>query len=201
MHWFSILGIGIAANLDNLGIGVSFGARSIRVTLISNLIIAVLSMIASYISITLGSFVSSYIPGNLANWCGGIMIILLGLWAIRTELRNASIVREEHSANPISNLLEHPQEADKDRNNILTWKESFALGTALALNCLAGGFGAGVTGLSPLATTISIGIFSLLTMAIGVRAGLKLSQTWLGKWSNLIGGIILIGIGLYEALV
>lgn len=38
MHWLSIIIIGLASNLDNLGIGVSFGARSTRITPFSNLI-------------------------------------------------------------------------------------------------------------------------------------------------------------------
>ncbi|MEK5438222.1 MULTISPECIES: hypothetical protein [Paenibacillus] len=46
MHWLSIIIIGLASNLDNLGIGVSFGARSTRITPFSNLIIAVLSILA-----------------------------------------------------------------------------------------------------------------------------------------------------------
>jgi putative Mn2+ efflux pump MntP len=29
MHWISIILIGLASNIDNLGIGVSYGTRSI----------------------------------------------------------------------------------------------------------------------------------------------------------------------------
>ncbi|MGO4275797.1 sporulation membrane protein YtaF, partial [Paenibacillus sp. TAF58] len=56
---------------------------------------------------------------------------------------------------------------------------------ALALNCVGGGFGASVTGLSPSTTTISISLFSLLTIYIGVRAGQKIARTWLGNRSNI----------------
>ncbi|OAB26819.1 sporulation membrane protein YtaF [Paenibacillus macquariensis subsp. defensor] len=201
MHWLSILGIGLAANLDNLGIGVSFGARSKKIPFSSNLIIAVISMIAAYISITLGSIIAQYIPSDLANWGGGIMIMMIGLWSIIADLKNRSERHNNTSSNEITDLLQHPDKADRDGNNILSRKESITLGIALALNCLAGGFGAGVTGLSPLATTISIGVCSLISIDLGVRVGEQIAKTWLGKWSNRLGGILLVCIGLYEILV
>lgn len=200
MHWFSILGIGLAANLDNLGIGISFGTRSTRVPFISNLIIAVLSMIASYISITLGGVISHYVPSDFANWGGGALIIIIGLLAIKADLKNSSKL-ELQNENIITSLLHSPNKADIDGNKIISWKESLTLGIALALNCVVGGFGAGVTGLSPLMTTISIGLFSLLTIYIGVRAGQQIARTWLGKRSNILGGILLVCIGLYEIFV
>jgi putative sporulation protein YtaF len=201
LHWLSIIGIGIAANLDNLGIGVSFGARSIRVPFISNMMISVLSMIAAYFSITLGNVLSNLIPSDLANAAGGIMIIVIGLWAIKSDLKSRVESNKDIKSNQIYSLQNDPCKADTDGNNLLSLKESVMLGIALAVNCVAGGFGAGVTGLSPLATTISIGFFSLLSVAVGVRAGQEITKTWFGKWSNLVGGILLVCIGFYEILV
>ncbi|GFZ91684.1 sporulation membrane protein YtaF [Paenibacillus marchantiophytorum] len=198
MHWFSIIGIGIAANLDNLGIGLSFGARSTRVPLISNFVIAILSMIASYTSIALGDVISQYIPGEITNWGGGAFLVIIGLFAIKADLKNSS---NQHRQNGITSLLHSPNKADRDGDKVISWRESLTLGIALALNCAVGGFGAGMTGLSPVMTTISIGIFSLLTIHIGVRAGQQLARTWLGKWFNRIGGIFIVLIGLYEVFV
>jgi len=203
MHWLSIIGIGLAANLDNLGIGVSFGARKMKVPFVSNLIIAILSMIASYLSITVGHVVTYYMPSNLANWFGGLMIIFIGLWAIRSDIlnRRSTAPKLKESANELTAILHDPVQADKDRNNILSWKESLTLGLALAINCLAGGFGAGITGLAPLPTTLAVGLFSLITVDLGIRAGQQLAKTWLGQWPNLAGGVILIAIGLYEIFI
>ncbi|OPH46670.1 sporulation membrane protein YtaF [Paenibacillus ferrarius] len=198
MHWFSIIGIGIAANLDNLGIGLSFGARSTRVPFISNLVIAILSMIASYISTTLGDVISQYIPSDITNWSGGVLLVIIGLFAIKADLKMSSV---QHRHQGITSLLHSPNIADRDGDKVISWKESITLGIALALNCTVGGFGAGVTGLSPFMTTISIGIFSLLTIHIGVRTGQQIARTWLGKWFNRLGGILLVLIGLYEVFV
>ncbi|NOU98846.1 manganese efflux pump [Paenibacillus planticolens] len=198
MHWISMIGIALAANLDNLGIGVSFGARSTRVPFISNLVIAILSMIAAYLSITLGMVISQYVPSNYANWGGGALIILIGIYAVISDYKSNSKIQNE---NGITSYIHSPNKADKDNNKVISWKESLTLGVALALNCVVGGFGAGVTGLSPIMTTLFIGLFSLLTVDIGVRAGQQIAKTLIGKWFNLLGGVLLICIGLYEMFV
>jgi putative sporulation protein YtaF len=201
MHWLSILGIGLAANLDNLGIGFSFGARSTKIPLSSNLLIAILSMISAYISIVCGHFVATYLPSGLANWIGGIMVILIGLWGIKSNFSEKPAVEQDETHSKLTDLLKNPGKADRDGNDIISWTESWSLGLALALNCIASGFGAGITGVSAWGTTLSIGAFSLLTVALGVRVGAYIAQTWFGRFSNAIGGIILICIGIYEILI
>jgi putative sporulation protein YtaF len=202
MHWLSILGIGLAANLDNLGIGFSFGARSTKIPFSSNLLIAVLSMISAYVSIVCGHFVATYLPPGLANWIGGIMVILIGLWGIKSNFPgNKAVEQDEDALSKLTDLLKDPGKADRDGNDIISWTESWSLGIALALNCIASGFGAGITGVSAWGTTVSIGAFSLLTVDLGVRAGAYIAQTWFGRFSNAIGGVILIGIGIYEIVI
>ncbi|BBH22792.1 putative membrane protein YtaF [Paenibacillus baekrokdamisoli] len=206
MHWLSIIGIGLAANLDNLGIGMSFGTRSTRIPVLSNVIIAILSMIAAYLSLVSGQAIAAVIPVKTANMCGGILVVLIGLWSIYSDRRqqnlaNGDASRDLNEGEGPSALIRHPEKADKDGNNMISWRESLALGFALSINCLASGFGAGVTQLSPLATTLSIGLFSFLTIALGARIGFKLAQTWFGKYANTIGGMLLIAIGIYEIFV
>lgn len=198
MHWLSIIIIGIAANLDNLGIGVSFGAKSTKIPFTSNLAISLLSMIAAFLSLTAGSIISAYIPSAVANWGGGLLLVLIGLRGLLADRRLKSL--KERSGKVLS-LLDNPIQADIDGNHILSLKESISLGAALALNCIASGLGAGATGLSPTAATVSIGVLSLITIYLGVRIGLQLSRTWFGKHSNAIGNILLLAIGLYEIFI
>jgi putative Mn2+ efflux pump MntP len=63
MHWISILFIALASNLDNLGIGISFGIRSIKISTVSNGIIAGITMAGTYLSMTIGELISRYISG------------------------------------------------------------------------------------------------------------------------------------------
>jgi len=184
MHWISIIFIGLASNIDNLGIGVSFGTRSTRIPILSNLFIAILAMTAAYLSITMGQLISGYMSQQHADIIGGSVIVVLGIWSILPKRRTRAVKSSLRTT------------SDKDRS--VTWQETISLGFALSLNCIATGFGAGVSGASPIMTAISVGVFSLITVAIGLRIGHEIARTWLGKYSTLIGGMILIAIGLYE---
>jgi putative sporulation protein YtaF len=193
MHWLTILFIGIASNLDNLGVGVSLGMRTMRISQLANLIIAVISMLATYLTLSAGQFVAHQIPSFYANLIGGLLITAIGIWTIWTSAR-----KDSPSS---SGILQNPDRADIDQNALISWKESIPLGLALSLNALTNGFGAGISGISPVWTTISVGIFSFITVDLGLRAGYKISQTWIGKYANQISGILLIAIGVYEIFV
>lgn len=194
MHWLSILGIGLASNLDNLGIGFSFGTRSIKIPIRSNLLIAALSTLSAYISITCGHFIATYTSPTFANAIGGGMIMAIGLWAIIKSLTGVN--RKKASNDPAK--LQKSYKADHDGDIIITWKETWTLGFALSINCIASGLGAGATGVSAWGTTISVGAFSIITIALGSHLGQQISNTVLGRYSNVIGGVILICIGIYE---
>jgi putative sporulation protein YtaF len=202
MHWLSIIIIGIASNLDNLGIGISFGMRSTKIPLFSNFIIACISMIGTYLSIILGSFLTNYVPLDIANFLGGFIIIAIGIWTIGSS-RKKKDHQQETTVNPpsLSEVLNNPSRADLDDNHYISYKESVFLGLALALNSIATGIGAGISGLSPFVTTLSVGLFSFITVGVGVSAGLKISHTWICKYADVIAGALLMGIGFYEILI
>jgi putative sporulation protein YtaF len=202
MHWLTILFIGIAANLDNLGIGVSYSLKSTRIPFVSNLLIAVVSMVAAYLSITAGSLVSQFISLSIANFVGGFLLIFLGFKCIiesfKQEKETATVA--VHSNSKMTKVMKEPDALDLNNDKVISWKESILLGLALAINCLALGLGAGITGVSPLFATISIGIFSILTIAGGTLVGSKLCDSGIGKYSNLAAGLMLVLIGIYEII-
>lgn len=199
MHWFSIVAIGIAANLDNLGIGLSFGARSTKVPLLSNLLIAFLSMAATYLAMSAGIFLSHLISPSWGNLIGGIVVVLIGVWGLRSSLkRRRKLVSDAELDEQMTRMAER---SDKDGNHIISWGESISLGFALSFNCIGSGLAAGVSGVSPLFSALSVGLFSLLTVDIGVRLGSKIAKSWFGKYSELLGCLLLIVIGCYEIIV
>ena len=194
MQWLTILLIGIAANIDNLGISVSYGLKSIKVPFLYNIIISIISIICAFFSITVGSFLSNYFSQSIANFAGGSLIIGLGVWFIITSplFTKNDVTRMEITRPVLSNL---------DKTKTITLKESFFLGFVLSLNCLTIGFGAGITGVPSLFTSISIGVFSLISISIGVMLGNKIGNTIFGNYSNSIAGLLLIVIGIYEIFI
>ncbi|MCU6795004.1 sporulation membrane protein YtaF [Paenibacillus sp. WQ 127069] len=199
MHWISIIFIALASNLDNLGIGISFGIRSTRIPALSNGIIAVITMLGTYVSVTLGEYMTAYMPGFAANLLGAFMILFIGVWGIVSSRRRAQAPEPSAAGgHSLIDVIHQPATADVDLNKVISWKEALTLGLALALNNMATGFGAGATGVSPLWTTVAAGLFSIVFISCGTRIGLMAAKTWVSQYADLIGGILLILIGIYE---
>ncbi len=194
MQWLTIIVIGVAANIDNLGICVSYGLKSIKIPFFHNLIVSIISLVCAFISITAGSYLSNYLSQSIANVAGGSLIIGLGVWFIATSplFAKNDLIRIENTCSVYTSL---------DKTKTITMKESIFLGFVLALNCLTIGFGAGITGVSSLFTSISIGVFSMISISMGVMLGNKIGNTWFGKYSESIAGLLLILIGIYEIFI
>lgn len=203
MHWFTILLIGIAANLDNLGIGVSYSLRQTRIPFISNILIAMVSMVFAYLSIATGHLISHYISLTVANFIGGLLIVFLGAKCITDGLKKE--IKESQQAIQMdanfSKMVHDPVSLDLNNDQVISSKESIFLGFALAINCVGIGLGAGITGVSSVFATISIGIFSVFSISCGALIGFKMVGTKIGKYSNMAAGLLLIFIGLYEMIV
>jgi len=205
MHIISALVLGVAANLDNFGVGVSYGVQKIRIPFFSNFLIALLSGIITFVSDLLGQFIT------VANVLGALMIVAIGFWVglhkstSDNNLPAAVPVIKTYSVaiKPLSCIVQitkNPSLADLDANNIISTKEAMALGLTLSFNCIATGIGAGLTGLAPLPLSISVFLFSMITISSGYWTGWKTASNRLERWSQILSGCLLILIGIYELL-
>ncbi|MGX9135675.1 manganese efflux pump MntP [Rummeliibacillus sp. JY-2-4R] len=189
MHWITIILIGFAANLDNLGIGLAYGVKQTKIPLASNITIAIVSMIVTYISVSIGHAMLHYISPHKANLLGSVLLCAIGSYTILSN----------HFSRPKS--AESLEGIDRDRNNIISVREAIILGLILSINCLASGIAIGANGISVIWTVVSIGVFSILTFIIGGKFGLLLSKTFIGKYSTVISGMLLICIGVFEMFI
>jgi len=181
MKLITILFISMAANIDNLGISMAYGLRANRIPFRYNLIISFISTVCAFISIFAGRILSDFLSKSVSNLFGGILLVGLGLWVV---IKSASPSK------------------DCTRNmDSINWKESIVLGFILAFNCLSIGFSAGITGVEPYSTALAIGIFSFISIVIGVRLGEHIGTSWLGQQAERIGGILLMAIGLIEIFI
>ncbi|MEO4053846.1 manganese efflux pump [Solibacillus sp. CAU 1738] len=189
MHWITIILIGIASNLDNLGIGLAYGVKQVRIPVLSNVIIALMSMVVTYVAVSAGGTIIEYISVHTANILGSLLLCIIGLWTLFSQ--------------KFSNkgIMANPESFDGNKNHIISFGEAFTLGFVLSVNCIAGGIAIGANGISAIWTVISIGTFSFLTIAIGSRFGVLLTKTFIGKYSTAISGGLLIVIGIFEMFV
>jgi len=69
------------------------------------------------------------------------------------------------------------------------------LSLATSIDSLAVGLGLGFLGSGVILTAVIIGSVTFVISAVGFRVGERIGG-WLGRWAELFGGIVLIGIGL-----
>lgn len=181
MKLITVLIIAVAANIDNLGISMAYGLRANRIPFRYNVIISFISSICAFVSIFAGSMLSDILTRTTSNLIGGILLIGLGLWVV---MKSASLSQD-----------------NTRKMDYMNWKESIVLGFILSFNCLSIGFSAGVTGVEPYSTAIAIGIFSYISIVLGIRLGEHIGTSWLGRLAERIGGILLMVIGLIEIFI
>lgn len=197
MLWFAAVLIAFTSNLDNLGVGVTFGIQSIRISTMSNIIIASITMLGTGLAMVLGRIVACAIPASVIDVVGGLVIIGIGVLTVMNAvhaLRPMASVAQVLSLNRSSRAL-HALFDIESRSAIST-REVILLGIALTCNNVATGVGAGASGISPLVTAILSGVFSLLCVGGGCWLGATAGARLIGRFAPLLAGITLVGLGI-----
>lgn len=195
----------LAPNLDNMAIGLAYGARKIAVPLRSNFAIALFSGVATLLSSLLGNILTNYIPVHTGAVIGGLIVSGIGLYTVMSFLYNKRKSKKNHAngITCIDNLkavMDDPGIADRDYSGDISLKESILLGIALASNCLGTGFGAGMAGINTFVLTAAVIVFSLATISLGAMIGRRYASGYLGERATVVSGILMIIIGLYQIL-
>lgn len=193
----AMLAIGIASNLDNAGVGIAYGVRKIRIPWYSNLSIAFISLLATFLSGVFGSWISLWVNPWIGQFIGTVVIVGVGIWVLfQPFVDKKPPVVDQNST--LTRLLRNPEQADKDSSQSISLGESIFLGVALAMNALAGGFNAGITHLNISLTSISVGAFSFLLLGVCSLLSEKYAAERLGNRATVISGLLLILIGIHQ---
>ncbi|PZV15095.1 MAG: hypothetical protein DCF20_11810 [Pseudanabaena sp.] len=221
-----LLLLAIAANLDNLGVGISYGLQKRYIPVFSNLIIALISTVLTFLAMICGQWLERVLPIWAANGIGASIIIGVGLWVCWESLDRPSykliwqFFRSQISQVKFKKIFHrHPQNVPIHQRQMfgnnnssvnanssvchvapIQLSETILLGISLSLNAIAGGLGASLSGYNPVATSLAIGLFSYITVALGQKLPKKIFRKSLGKLSQQISGLLLILIGIYEII-
>jgi putative sporulation protein YtaF len=197
----AILAIGVASNLDNAGVGIAYGVRKIKIPWYSNMMIALISLLATGIAGFAGHVISKVITPLAANLMGTFVMITVGIWVMIQPYRKTKPAQpSKQLIGFMTRLLQKPEEADFDQSSTISLTESMFLGIALALNALAGGFDAGVTTLNIWGTALSVGLFSYLLLWLAAYLGERYAAERLGDKAAIVAGIMLILVGIHQIL-
>ncbi|MDR3601327.1 MAG: manganese efflux pump [Desulfosporosinus sp.] len=196
------LSIGIIANLDNLGIGISYGLQKIRIPFASNLLIALMSSVATAFAMIMGTILSRVFP--YANVIGALLLIAIGLWISLGSLLQRNVLpficKRSKILRFIMDILSNPSKADRNANGVICNNEAIILGISLSLNCIVTGLGAGLSRLSLIPVILSVFFFSLITISCGYELGNRANFLHFGHLSEIISGVLLVALGIRDLI-
>lgn len=196
----SALLFSLSSNLDNIVVGMAYGIKKIKISMISNVIIAIISSTGTFLSMYVGVYISEILPHPVTNRLGASVIIILGIYFITQSImkliNNKS--SKELALKDITDMVEYAEKSDLDHSGDISIKESIFVAFGLTFNNLGNGIVASITGINIKITVIFTFILSIITIIFGEAIGNHLLGKFLGKFSPLFSGVLLIILGIIE---
>ncbi len=197
---FSSLLFSLSFNLDNIVIGAAYGIKKIKIGIRANLIIAAVTSVGTYLSMSLGKYISEFFPDSCANTLGAAAVGLLGLYFIIQSI--VKLIRntkpKELALKDVDDMMEYAVKSDLDRNGNIDKKEAFLIALGLMLNNLGTGITASITKVNVPLTTTATFFLSILTVLLGQAVGNRAFGRVFGKYAPLFSGILLVILGFFE---
>ncbi len=207
--------IAVSCNLDNVGVGISYGVRGIILPFRTNLYIAVLTAAGTALAMVLGQQTFLFLSPESGAILGGGILIAMGVWVVLQETVSLKESKCPEPRKPATGeerppqslwrrlvcILDNPSLADDDFSGHIDFKEGTLLGVALLLNNLPNGVAAAMIKLPVAVTTLAVGLLSILTFWVGIGIGRYMGTSWKGKWAWVVSGLLLVGIGLAEIIM
>lgn len=91
--------------------------------------------------------------------------------------------------------------ASRQQFEPIAWRQTVVLSLALALNCIATAFGAGLTGLTAIPVAITVGVCSFLSVGVGNYMGRYTKANLQKNWMEIAASIAMMGLGILEMVV
>lgn len=178
----------LSATSDSFIIGLNYGMRNVKIPLLSNILIAVISLAGTYLSMAAGGYLYRLLPTVAADMAGGGILLLLGGYMLIQSLRPRKKDRCDSEV------------IDTDHSHVIEWREAVLLGAFLCLNNAGVGIGASIGGMRPFAASLLCAVFSFLFILEGQMAARHITSFWIRKILEAGSAVLLIFLGSYEIL-
>lgn len=223
MELFLIVLLIFSISMDSFGIGIVYGLRNIKLPFFSNLLIALMTGLCTFLAMKTGIHFIALLPPPWANYISSAVLIAVGIWTMTQSWAKPSedVNIKKRTINKLKNndhktfktfltlrirsfgiliqILKEPDSVDQDYSGTIDLRESCLLGAALSLNNLAGGVAGGMAGLKPELTAIFTAIISILFFWGGSWLGRNYLSRWTGEKTVYLAGSMLIIIGIIES--
>ena len=178
MNLFSILIIAIGLGMDALSVAIGIGATARKLSpgpvLRLSLSFGLFQFFMPLIGWTAGRTVADHIA-RYDHWVAFLLLAFVGGKMIRDSFREKD--EKVHANDPTKGMT------------------LLILSVATSIDALAVGLSFAFLKIPILEAGVIIGVVCFLMTAAGMVFGRKLGE-FVGKWAELLGGVVLIGIGL-----
>jgi len=212
--------LAISSSIDSLGIGITYGIKNTKISLLGKVVLFVISFSISLFSVWFGNLFKHIFPAFITNLIGNIILMSMGIFVCFQAIHNdKNAPNNPHSAwmnyknqkiysffidflGITIQIIKNPTSSDFDSSNSIDSKEAFFLAFALSLDCLCIGIGGSMIEINRLLFPLLIATFQFAFLSLGNFLGKKLHQ--LNSlpdtiWS-FISGLLLILIGILRLL-
>ena len=183
--------LAISSSIDSLGIGITYGIKNTKISLIGKIILFIISITITYLSIFLGNIIQNIFPSFLTKLIGSSILIFMGIYICLEALKN-----QDNN----SNIFNNPISSDLDNSKIIDSKESIVLAIALSLDSFCIGICGSIIDINLILFPFLVSIFQLFFLSIGTFIGIHINKFYKlpqNIWS-IISGILLIIIGIFK---
>ncbi|HOB43333.1 MAG TPA: manganese efflux pump [Bacillota bacterium] len=206
MRFAEVILISMAISADAFGAGLVYGLRKIQAQFHVVCAVGLISSVAVAGSTWLGGVTGGLLDPKTAATIGGVVLALMGAWLAlegfgewsrRRPLLEASVVSVRlKPVGLVVQIMRDPEAADIDRSGVISVGEALLLGTALALDSLGTGLGAGFAGADWWSVAPVAGALTCACFRMGILVGGRMPEGWGGLWLRLAPGIVLILMGI-----
>ena len=199
MYFISLLLFGISANIDTLVLGFSYGLKKQQIPFSTNLLLSLITFAGTLLATGAGRFFSALIPSDSAKIAGSCLLLLLGAYYCLKHIMQYRTRKKQGSgfcATPLHVQCQSPSQCQSTSH--LTRSETLVLGLTLTTNNAGMGIGASFAGLHFLWASVSTFFLSAAFLIAGNRLGTHFAFPKLQDYPDLISGLIILALGLYE---
>lgn len=178
--FINTLMLSISSSLDAMGIGITYGLRKTKFSLLSRVVFFLVSFTATTLSISLGNILKNIFSPKFTTFIGALLIIGIGIYAIIESFTKKDT-----------------KDFDFDNSNDINNKEALCLSISVTMDSLCIGIASSMLGINNYLFPLFVATLHLVFLLLGDILGKKLvniskipHQIW-----SIISGILLIVIG------
>jgi putative Mn2+ efflux pump MntP len=170
-----LLLVSVSVGLSNFAgaIGIGLSGIDARTRLRVGIAFGLFEAVMPIIGLLIGQAVAGYL-GHLAKYIGGAILILTGAYTLWQARR--------------ADVDQHAPPAPNTRSLLIT-------ALALSIDNLVVGFALAIYRIPIVLAAVTMGVVSVAMSLVGLELGNRLG-THAGTWSEEIGGLVLIGVGI-----